>query len=138
MGRAVTVAMTCDRCGTAYEDKEIDLLDKDSKELVDETKEGLSEVPAYDAKMGKETVKYDDLCGPCENRLAGLFKEAGPVKRRGHTRKTTKTQTTTDDGGNGKGKDAGAEAKPDGAGEAKPPKPAKAPSKPKAPPTAPA
>jgi hypothetical protein len=131
------VAMTCDRCGADCDGNEIDLLKKDSAELLDETKEGLSEVPSFEAKMGSEEIKYDDLCGPCEKRLGGLFKEAGPVKRRGHTRRTTTNQTSID-GGNGKGKDAGAEAKPDSAGEAKPPKPPKAPGKPKAPPTAPA
>jgi len=134
MGRAVTVAKTCDRCGVGFEDQEIDLLAKDTTELVDETKEGLSEVPVFEATLGGKKLKYYDLCEPCDNRLETLFKEMGPVKRRGHKRKATTAQTELNtEGGNGE-KDSKEKDKKTGA---KPPAAPAKPKGPKAPPTAP-
>lgn len=131
MGRVITVSMTCDRCGTDYQGDEIDLLKRDSAELVDGAKETLSDVPAFGLKMGGTHLNYDDLCSNCRDRLAALTKECGPVKRRGHKRGASTKQTQLDtDGADGKEKPQG--VAPDG-GEAKPKPPSK-PVMPKNPP----
>ena len=145
MGRKVSVDMTCDRCGTSFEGNEIDLLSKDAAELVETTQEGLSETPAFTARLGDKEIRYDDLCDSCQGRVEGLFGDLGTVQRRGYTRKTPVQSEMTDGAGNGKekAKDAkgGGIADPEtetkGKGKGAPPKAAKPPGRPKPPPTAP-
>lgn len=122
MGRIITVAMKCDRCGVDYEGDEIDLLERDSQELVDGAKERLSDTPAFSLKMGEVDIKYDDVCSNCRDRLASLAKDCGPVNRRGYKRGANVKQQKLED----KNK------------AAKPPQAPKAPSKPKSPTSPPA
>ena len=106
MAMIIKASDTCDRCGSSYNEREVDV-----ETLAKE--QGAPKELRFTLGMGGKEISYTDLCPSCEKTLKKLVETAGPKKR---AARGSKKVTKADPPKGPKGKNAG-----NGGGE-KPPK----------------
>lgn len=81
MAMIIKASDTCDRCGSNYNEREVDV-ETLSKE------QGLVKGHRFKLAMkGQADISYTDLCPSCEKTLGKIYESAGPKKRSGRGRK---------------------------------------------------